>query len=90
MAPASFSPKANVNTLKGNPNLTAEEIEGFKEELQNLSNLIDDISEKSGRPTSLRENRRNLQKSLRPVSKLVIASDWSLISAFLLVRWKPI
>ena len=66
---ATFSPKAIVNTLKGNPNLTAEEIEGFKEELQNLSNLIDDISEKSGRPTSLRENRRNLQKSLSELEK---------------------
>ena len=51
--------------------MTAEDIEGFKEELQNLSNLIDDISEKSGRPTSLRENRRNLQKSLRPVFKIM-------------------
>ena len=58
-----------MNTSKGNPNLTAEEIEGFKEELQNLSNLIDDISEKSGRPTSLRENRRNLQKSLSELEK---------------------
>ena len=58
-----------MNTYKGNPNLTAEEIEGFKEELQNLSNLIDDISEKSGRPTSLRENRRNLQKSLSELEK---------------------